>query len=84
MRKINIYKDVNTEVGHIIVCTVNQPRVKELLESDQKSLKDLVAKRKSSSSSGSAKKAPAKKAPAKKTAAKKKPVANKKITAKKK
>ncbi len=84
MRKINIYKDVNTEVGHIIVCSINQPRVKELLEADQKSLKDLIAKRKSSSSSGSAKKAPAKKAPAKKTAAKKKPVAKKKTTAKKK
>ena len=72
MRKINIYNDVNTEVGHIIVCGVNQPRIKELLETDQKSLNDLIAKRNS-------KKAAARKAPAKKkTAAKKKTTTKKK------
>ena len=72
MRKINIYNDVNTEVGHIIVCGVNQPRIKELLETDQKSLNDLIAKRNS-------KKAAARKAPAKKkTAAKRKTTTKKK------
>jgi len=71
MKKINIYKEVNTEVGYIIVCSINQPRVKELLETDQKALKDLIAKRNKTPGT-------AKKAPAKKTASKKKTIAKKK------
>ena len=75
MKKIKIFNDVNTEVGHIIVCSVNQPRLKELLEPDQKALQDLIAKRnagRATTRKTAAKKAPAKKAPAKKAANKKK------------
>jgi len=50
MKKIRIFIDVNTEIGHIIVCSINQARIKEFLEVDQKALKDMVAKKDTRSS----------------------------------
>lgn len=50
MKKIRIFSDVNTEIGHIIVCSINQSRIKEFLESDQKALKAMIAKKDSASS----------------------------------
>jgi isocitrate lyase len=44
MRKLGIYDEVNTEVGHIIVAGVNTERIKELLNPDQVELKKLITK----------------------------------------
>lgn len=45
MKRLGIYSDVSTEIGDIIVAGVNQQRMKELLDTNQKGLKDLIAKR---------------------------------------
>jgi len=50
MKKIRIFSSVNTEIGHIIVCSINQTRIRELLEVDQRALKDMIAKKDSISS----------------------------------
>jgi isocitrate lyase len=44
MKKLGIYDEVNTEIGHIIVAGVNMERVKELLSPDQIELKKLIYK----------------------------------------
>jgi isocitrate lyase len=44
MKKLGIYDEVNTEVGHIIVAGVNTEKVKELLNPDQAELKKLIYK----------------------------------------
>ncbi len=44
MKQLGIYKDVNTEVGHIIVAGVNSDYIKELLNKDQAALKKLIKK----------------------------------------
>lgn len=73
MVKYGIYKNVNTEIGHIIVAEVNNERIKELLNEDQVALNDLIAKKnKDSSSKSNSKKATTKKKKtAKKSASKK-------------
>ena len=78
MRKIKIFNDVNTEVGHIIVCSINQERIKELLEPDQNALKDLIAKRGSSRGSTVTKPRVKKTVSKKKSASKKRTAAGKK------
>ncbi len=50
MKKIRIFSNVNTEIGHIIVCSINQTRIRELLEADQTALKDMIAKKEPTSS----------------------------------
>ena len=44
MKAFRIYTDVSTEIGDIIVAGVNRERVKELLNPDQKELKELIFK----------------------------------------
>ncbi|HWP93958.1 MAG TPA: isocitrate lyase/phosphoenolpyruvate mutase family protein [Thermodesulfobacteriota bacterium] len=44
MKRLGIYDDVNTEVGHIIVAGINAERIKELLSPDQEELKKLISK----------------------------------------
>jgi len=44
MKQLGIYKEVNTEVGHIIVAGVNSDYIKELLNKDQVELKKLITK----------------------------------------
>lgn len=44
MKKLGIYNDVNTEIGHIIVASVNTEFVKKLMNPDQVQLKKLVTK----------------------------------------
>ncbi len=44
MKHLGIYKEVNTEVGHIIVAKVNSDYIKELLNKDQVELKKLITK----------------------------------------
>ena len=60
MKKLRIYKEVNTEVGDIIVALVNSKKLKELLNEDHVELKNLIAK-KSSTKKPAAKKSAAKK-----------------------
>ena len=45
MKKLNIYSDVHTEVGDIIVAVVNTEQVKEILNPDQVKLKRLISKK---------------------------------------
>jgi isocitrate lyase len=45
MKGLQIYNDVSTEIGDIIVASVNRERVTELLNSDQAELKDLITRR---------------------------------------
>jgi isocitrate lyase len=45
MKKLDIFEEVNTEVGDIIVASVNSARVKELLKPDQGELKKLIVKK---------------------------------------
>ena len=45
MKKLGIYKSVNTEVGHIIVTQVNGDYVEKLLRPDRKELKKLIMKK---------------------------------------
>ena len=44
MKALRIYHDVSTEIGDIIVASVNKERVKELLNPDQIELKALIFK----------------------------------------
>jgi isocitrate lyase len=44
MQKLNIFDQVTTEIGHIIVAGVNTKYVKELLNTDQVELKKLISK----------------------------------------
>jgi isocitrate lyase len=44
MQAMRIYSDVHSEVGHIIVASVNEERMSELLNSDEVALKALIAK----------------------------------------
>ena len=60
MKKLGIYKEVNTEVGDIIVALVNSKKLKELLNEDHVELKNLIAK-KSSTKKPVAKKSAARK-----------------------
>jgi len=60
MKKLGIYKEVNTEVGDIFVAVVNSKTLKELLNEDKVELKNLIAK-KSSTKKPAAKKSAAKK-----------------------
>ncbi len=45
MKRLGIYKEVNTEVGDIIVALVNSKKLKELLNEDRVELKNLIAKK---------------------------------------
>jgi isocitrate lyase len=45
MKKLGIFDEVNTEIGDIIVASVNTAYVKELLKPDQEELKKLIAKK---------------------------------------
>ena len=45
MKKMGIYDEVNTEIGHIIVAGVNAERIKGLLNPDQVELKKLINKK---------------------------------------
>jgi len=44
MKTHGIYRDVNTEVGQIIVADVNKPRIEELLNPDRDALGKLIRK----------------------------------------
>jgi isocitrate lyase len=44
MRSHGIFREVNTEVGQIIVANVNHERIAELLEPDQEALRRLIRK----------------------------------------
>ena len=46
MKTHGIYSVVNQEVGDIIVADVNDKRIEQLLEKDEKALKKLIAKKK--------------------------------------
>ena len=45
MKEIGIFDDVRSEVGHIIVASVNAERVAALLNPDRVELEKLIAKR---------------------------------------
>ena len=45
MKELDIYDNVSTEVGHIIVASVNSERVKSLLNPDREELTRLIEKR---------------------------------------
>ncbi|MEZ6070796.1 MAG: hypothetical protein R3C10_11125 [Pirellulales bacterium] len=45
MKEIGIFKEVHSEIGHIIVAAVNADRVKALLKPDRVELSRLIAKR---------------------------------------
>jgi isocitrate lyase len=45
MKRLGIFDEVNTEIGDIIVATVNSARVAELVAADSSKLDDLIAKR---------------------------------------
>lgn len=45
MKKLGIFDEVNTEIGDIIVASVNTAHVKELLKPDHEELKKLIAKK---------------------------------------
>lgn len=44
MKALRIYEDVNTEIGDIIVASVNSERIKDLLNPEQMELKNLIFK----------------------------------------
>ena len=44
MKKMGIFNEVNTEIGDIIVATVNTEHVKVLLDAGEVELKKLIAK----------------------------------------
>ncbi len=52
MQEIGIFDEVHSEVGHIIVASVNADRVSELLDPDHVELEKLIAKRESPSLAG--------------------------------
>ena len=43
--RLGIFSDVHSEVGHIIVASVNAARLKELIDPDEVALKALIAKK---------------------------------------
>jgi len=45
MKSLGIYSEVHTEVGQIIVASVNAPRIAELLDPDCSALRQLIEKR---------------------------------------
>ncbi len=45
MKRLGIFNDVNTEIGDIIVASVQTARIKELLNPDKLELKKLITKR---------------------------------------
>jgi isocitrate lyase len=45
MKDLGIYSNVNTEIGQIIVATVNHQRIAELLNPDRVALRQLIEKR---------------------------------------
>ena len=46
MRSHGIFRDVNTDVGQIIVADVNHERISELLAPDREALRRLIRKEK--------------------------------------
>jgi isocitrate lyase len=44
MKSYGVFREVNTEVGQIIVADVNHPRIAELLASDRQALGRLIRK----------------------------------------
>ena len=44
MKKMGLFSDVNTEIGDIIVATVDRNFVKELVQPESESLKSLIEK----------------------------------------
>ncbi len=44
MKRVGIFSEVNTEIGDIIVASVNSERVKELLDANTAALQKLIAK----------------------------------------
>ncbi|MCA9264262.1 MAG: isocitrate lyase, partial [Planctomycetales bacterium] len=44
MKALGIYDEVTSEVGHIIVASINPDRVAELLSSDRVALKTLIGR----------------------------------------
>ncbi len=46
MKETCIYEEVNTEIGDIIVASVNAKRIKNLLEPDKIELNNLISKSK--------------------------------------
>jgi isocitrate lyase len=44
MKSHGIFREVNTEVGQIIVADVNHPRIAELLTADRQALGRLIRK----------------------------------------
>ncbi|MFQ5628591.1 MAG: isocitrate lyase ICL2 [bacterium] len=44
MKKLGIFDEVNTEIGDIIVASVNARRIKELIDPDQNELQKLISK----------------------------------------
>ena len=44
MKALGFFNDVNTEAGLIIVASVNQPRISELVKPDRTALRQLIAK----------------------------------------
>jgi isocitrate lyase len=44
MKEMGIFEDVHTEIGHIIVASVNSENIKETVNSDGVKLKQLIAK----------------------------------------
>lgn len=45
MKRLGIFQTVNTEIGDIIVCAVNDDGVEELVKQDSSELESLIAKR---------------------------------------
>jgi len=45
MRSHGIFREVNTEVGEIIVADVDHQRISELLAPDQEALRSLICKK---------------------------------------
>ena len=44
MKEMGIFEEVHTEIGHIIVASVNTDKIKEIVNSDGTNLKKLIAK----------------------------------------
>lgn len=44
MRRLGIFEDVSTDIGDIIVASINRPVVRQLLESDREELNKLISK----------------------------------------
>jgi isocitrate lyase len=48
MKRLNIFEEVHTEIGHIIVATVNTEHIKKLLSPDGVELEKLISKKEQS------------------------------------